>query len=122
MPFIRRDASGKIEAVGLVRTEDLGEEIPLENADLQRFLAENVIEAIGMKEWVASDLAFVRVVEDLLDVLIEKGTFRITDLPDAAQTKIMNRRGLRKHLAYVESLFGGEEPAPEDSGKTETFL
>ena len=122
MPFIRRDASGKIEAVGLNATDDLAEEVGLENADLQRFLAENVIEAIGMKEWVASDLAFVRVVEDLLDVLIEKGTFRITDLPDAAQTKIMNRRGLRKHLAYVESLFGGEEPASAEDTKTERYL
>ena len=128
MAFIRRDASGKIEAVALTRVGDTVEEIALDHPELQRFLAENVIEAIGMKEWVASDLAFVRVVEDLMDLLIDKGTFRVTDLPAVAQTKIMSRRGLRKHIAYVESLFGneegalGEEPAQPEEGKGETYL
>ena len=45
-----------------------------------------------------SDLALVRVLEDLIDTLIEKGLIQFTDLPPAAQAKLLSRRETRAAL------------------------
>lgn len=45
-----------------------------------------------------SDLALVRVIEDLIDTLIEKGLIQFTDLPSAAQAKLLSRRETRAAL------------------------
>jgi len=41
---------------------------------------------------------------------------QFTDLPMAAQKKLLARRGLRKEFAYVEDLFGGDETDFEGAG------
>jgi hypothetical protein len=46
-----------------------------------------------------SDAAIARVLEDLIDVLINKGVIQFTDLPEAAQTKLMTRRQTRAKLS-----------------------
>ncbi len=61
------------------------------------------------KEWIESDLSLVRVLEDVVDVLIEKGAFMFTDLPEKAQIKLRGRSGFRKQFAYVETLFGEDD-------------
>lgn len=45
-----------------------------------------------------SDAEFVRVLEDLIDTLIAKGTLRLTDLPIEAQRKINQRKHNRARL------------------------
>jgi hypothetical protein len=45
-----------------------------------------------------SDAAIARVLEDLIDVLINKGVIQFTDLPEAAQNKLMTRRQTRAKL------------------------
>lgn len=45
-----------------------------------------------------SDTALARVVEDLIDVLILRGIIQFTDLPDAAQDKLLSRRDARAKL------------------------
>ncbi len=49
-------------------------------------------------ELEASDLDFIRVVEDLIAVLVDKGLIMMTDLPKAAQDKIASRGALRSKL------------------------
>lgn len=49
-------------------------------------------------EFSGLDADFIRVVEDLIDVLIEKGVLRITDLPPGAQRKLTARKHLRGKL------------------------
>jgi hypothetical protein len=109
MPFIRRDAKGKVEAVFHKMKEEGLEEVPLDNPDLAHFLYLNQLDAAVNKEFTKSDLSLVRVLEDLVDLLIEKDAFRFTDLPEMAQQKLLGRRGLRKELSYVETLFGHDE-------------
>ena len=46
-----------------------------------------------------TDEGFVRVLEDLMDTLITKGTFVLTDLPQSAQNKINERKTLRDQLS-----------------------
>lgn len=45
-----------------------------------------------------SDTSLVRVLEDLIDVLITRGVIQFTDLPEAAQAKLLERRETRASL------------------------
>jgi hypothetical protein len=56
-----------------------------------------------------SDAAIARVLEDLIDVLISRGVIQFTDLPAAAQTKLLSRREARARLSDSLQLL------PEDS-------
>ena len=45
-----------------------------------------------------TDTSLVRVLEDLIDVLINRGVIQFTDLPEAAQAKLLERRETRASL------------------------
>ncbi|MDR2881748.1 MAG: hypothetical protein LBV29_07600 [Azoarcus sp.] len=51
-----------------------------------------------------SDLSFVRVLEDVIDLLIERGVIRFTDLPLPAQTKLLQRRDHRRQRQGLQLL------------------
>lgn len=57
----------------------------------------------------AADADFVRVLEDLIDTLIMKNVIHQTDLPAAAQRKLMVRKGLRSRLHGALNLFGNDD-------------
>lgn len=46
-----------------------------------------------------TDTSLVRVLEDLIDVLITRGVIQFTDLPAAAQAKLLERRETRASMA-----------------------
>jgi len=121
MPFIKRGADGRIAAVFPEAGQGL-EEISADAEELQDFLYQGDAEASSRREFMESDLGLARVLEDLIDLLIEKGVFRFTDMPEAAQQKLLGRRGLRKEFSYVESLFGDEEDELPEDGEGGRFL
>lgn len=47
-----------------------------------------------------TDIGLARVLEDLIDVLITRGVIQFTDLPEAAQAKLLERRQTRATLAH----------------------
>jgi hypothetical protein len=55
-----------------------------------------------------SDAAIARVLEDLVDVLITRGVIQFTDLPEAAQNKLLNRRQTRAMLKDSLQLLPGD--------------
>ena len=120
MSFVKRDEAGKIIAVYASAEQPGLEQVNPNDPQPIEFLNDGDNDAVAKKDMIESDLGLARVLEDLIDLLIEKGTFRFTDLPDAAQQKLLARRGLRKEFAYVETLFGGDEdeefPGHEEGG------
>lgn len=46
-----------------------------------------------------TDADLARVLEDLIDVLITRGVIQFTDLPEAAQVKLLERRETRASLS-----------------------
>ena len=114
MPFVRKDADGKILAV-YEQLPEGAEEIAPDDPALISFINKNVPSVHVTNEWAESDLALTRVVEDLIDVLIEKHVIIFTDLPDIAQEKVMERRRLRNEFSYVESLFQDDENGFDES-------
>lgn len=99
-----RDTTGAI--VSLASTLQAGSEpLDAEHPDVLLFL-----DATDDQGFITSDAQLVRVLEDLIDTLIEKGVIRHTDLPDAAQQKLLSRKGMRY------SLKGALNPLVDDRG------
>jgi|TARA_Y100000031_G_scaffold153681_2_gene199487 hypothetical protein len=114
MPFVRKDAQGKILAIYTEPVQGAHEVAPNDPA-LVAFIHANIPAIITDDEWMRSDLALARVIEDLIEVLIDKKLIMFTDFPEGAQKKLLDRRGLRKEFGLVEDLFGGGEE-PFDGG------
>lgn len=57
--------------------------------------------ALGVDE---TDITLIRVIEDLIDTLINRGLIRFTDLPIAAQTKLTERRSWRSSMRETQLL------------------
>jgi hypothetical protein len=56
-----------------------------------------------------SDTGMARVLEDLIDVLITRGHIQFTDLPEAAQAKLLERRQTRANLTHRLNLLPDEK-------------
>jgi hypothetical protein len=111
MPFVSRDESGKITGVSDRPEGGAVEEIPPDHPELLRFLADQGLSSPGaLRQLLAeSDLRMVRLVDDLVDLLIDKGVIKFTDLPQAAGEKYMQRQAARKQLQAVADLMVGEK-------------
>ena len=110
MPFVRRDASGRISAVFAEVVEEGLEAVDATDPELARFLGHEAEEDEDVKKsFQDADIAFIRVLEDLIDVLVNKGFIQLADFPEAARKKLMDRQGLRREYVYLASLFGPEE-------------
>jgi len=114
IPFIYRDAEGKILAV-YDQPVDGGEEVAADDSDLHAFIQKN-IPGLVTDDWVQSDLQLSSVLEDLIELLIDKKLIMFTDFPAGAQKKLLERRGLRKEFSYVEDLFVGGEDFEDNEG------
>lgn len=122
MPYIMRNAEGRIIAV-LSEAAPGAEQINADSPDLRAFLQNESPETQAQKELVESDISMIRVFEDLIDIMIEKGHILFTDFPDAAQKKMLSRRGLRKEFAYMDNLFSSDDfVPPEDGGEGGGYL
>ncbi|TCJ13912.1 hypothetical protein EZJ19_09645 [Parasulfuritortus cantonensis] len=102
MPYVERDEAGKIVAMAAQESGSVREWLAEDSPELEAWLRgmasgaagdANAVRALG-----ESDLAVIRVVEDLIDLLIDKNVLCFTDLPAAAQEKLLNRRSLRRAL------------------------
>lgn len=105
MPYIRRDTQGRIVAVELEADAGL-EDIPAGSAELADFVRRMGGEPSSLEQ---SDMRLVRVLEDLIELLIARDVIRFTDLPQAAQEKLLERRSLRQSLGALDLLGGANE-------------
>ena len=95
MPFIKRNDRGQICGISLTPQDGHLKSTPEDAPELEAFL-QQLEDAQGLIS--GTDMPLVRVLEDLIDLLIDREVIRFTDLPDAAQRKLMNRRRLRAAL------------------------
>lgn len=112
MPYVIRDEDGQVVGVAEVPLDDEAEELPPDDPQVLALLARTSDTDLSEDEaFVHSDLGFIRVLEDLVEVLLRKGVIALSDLPGAAQDKLMQRRALRHWLAGVAGL------VEDDGGK-----
>ena len=55
--------------------------------------------AIPRDDFSRLDADFVRVIEDVIDTLITRNIFNITDLPAEAQAKLFARKSFRERIS-----------------------
>lgn len=108
MPYVGRDEHGAIVTVAVAQHADATEWLDASSPELRAFVAD--LGPVG-GEFSRSDQALIRVVEDIVNTLIEKNVIRFTDLPDAAQHKLLERRSMRRAKGPLH-LFG-EESLPD---------
>ena len=91
MLYALRNSEGRI--VSLSETMQEGAEIAdLKNPDVLAFLSVND-DTVAPDAYLGhSDLAIARIVEDLIELLVSRNLIIFTDLPDAAQRKLLTRK------------------------------
>ena len=99
----RRDDQGRI--VALTRQTLDKENIKMgawqavaaDDAEVDAFVHDESSQIQALRQ---TDIGLVRVLEDLIDVLINRGLLQFTDLPEAAQAKLLVRRQTRANLSH----------------------
>ena len=112
MPYVTRDQNGRIAAVHATQSAEATEKLAPGDPDLLEFLGRTSDPAGLQNALVVSDLALVRVLEDLITVLIDKRIIMLTDLPKAAQQKLARRYDMRSRLADLGGIVAEHEDIP----------
>lgn len=110
MVYVKRSKDGQIMAISREQISDEWEAVADDAPEVTAFAA---LLAGGPQNLVTTDLGLVRVVEDLIDLLIEQGVIRFTDLPQEAQNKLFARRNLRSSIRGLQLL---DEDIVKDPG------
>jgi hypothetical protein len=99
MTYVRRDAAGKVIALSIEPLDAF--EAGATPAEIAEFEGRIGNARSRLQE---SDLEIIRVLDDLVNVLVEKNVIRFTDLPVTAQGKLLERRDLREHVTRLRLL------------------
>lgn len=109
MAYINRNISGEITEIFEAPQHDDQEYISLENAELIDFIKQAATNHDVKTVLSSSDVALVRVLEDLINTLIDKNVIQFTDLPLVAQSKLANREKIRGHLTSLDNLMADDD-------------
>ncbi|PCR92905.1 tryptophan synthase subunit beta [Pseudomonas sp. FW215-R2] len=108
MFYVQRDAQGQLVRVEAAAWAEATETLPADHHEIQAWFANAAVEN-SLKQLKQSDLEMIRVLDDLIQVLTSKGVIRVTDLPPAAQAKLMDRTQAREALGGLSQLIDDEE-------------
>lgn len=120
MPYVLLNPDGQISS--LHRDPQPGADfLASDDARVRAFLDDGGEPA---RQFASLDADLVRVLEDLIDALIQRNVLMVTDLPLEAQQKLFNRKNVRDQMKnYSLQLFGsddlgaqGDEVVPTDVG------
>ena len=114
MILVQRNAAQQITAVQYCKDADRDrydstwQNVDADNPDLITFLAglepPSVPNSVPTGALGHTDLPMTRVLEDLIDILVDRSLIRFTDFPSAAQTKLIERREARHALRQLDLL------------------
>jgi hypothetical protein len=108
MLYVKRDAWGNLQQVEAAPFKGMDGELAADSQEAQSWYANQVVES-SLLQLKQSDLDMIRVLEDLITVLIRNGVVRITDLPEAAQSKLVGRSKARDALGGLHRLINDDE-------------
>ena len=108
MFYVQRDAQGQLIRVEAVTFAQATDTLPADHHEIQAWYANAAVEN-SLQQLKQSDLEMIRVLDDLIQVLTSKGVIRVTDLPPAAQAKLMDRSHAREALGGLSQLIDDDE-------------
>ena len=97
--YVKRDKDNQVTAISKVALPDFTEQLDSNHPDVIAFLGIDSIDAHAEKTFIQSDLQLIRVLEDLIQILIEKNIIRLTELPEEAQSKLLDRKKVREAVS-----------------------
>lgn len=102
MPFVVRDQAGVVTQ--LRDTGDAASEwLEVEHPDVAAFLQQ--LSSTRVKQALSdTDNDMVRVIDDLVDLLVANQVLIFTELPERVQTKLLERKQLRKEVNALQNL------------------
>lgn len=95
MLYVQRDGDGAIVAIFNAPNDRASESIAVHSNELNHFLRSSADPASAQAFLAISDGELVRVLEDLIELLVEKKLVTVTDLPAAARQKLISRKRAR---------------------------
>ncbi len=104
MVYVQRDADGKVIAVSLQSQFPGMEQVSSQHQDVVDYLKTCGQVEIFNQLLIESDAAITRVIEDLINLLIEKKVITFTELPVDAQNKLRHRKSMRQEREKVQLL------------------
>jgi len=105
MPFAQRDKQGRIIALFSEPRAGAEEAVPASHEEVLVFLLSGNAEQTETKNYLSqTDDEMIRVVEDVIDLLIKKNLILLTDLPAAAQQKLILRKRLRAKFLLEDTV------------------
>lgn len=105
MPHVQRNEKGDIIALTVDSITENDPPLALDNPEVLRFLAgSNSIAGDHYYEMLAHDLQQIRILEDLIDLLTSKGIILFSELPLAAQQKILDKKSIRERFDHASDI------------------
>lgn len=106
--YVKRGSDGDILAISILPEPGFEEQLDAAHPELQAFCAAAFTGLRPLskeaRELRLSDAELVRVVEDIVNLLMDKGLMQFTELPQAAQEKLLQRKSLRRHVRKLDLL------------------
>jgi len=110
MPYVNRNENGDIIEIFDAISADANQWLELSDKEVIEFVEKRLTSKEHVKEMLSStDGEMARVVEDLIDVLLDKHVFTFTELPEVVQNKLITRKKLRKDINLLENLIIDDE-------------
>ena len=108
MLYIQRNEQGQLTRIEAAEFEGATGTLPADDQEVQAWYSNQNVES-SLLQLKHSDLEMIRVIDDLISVLMNKGVLRITDLPPAAQTKLLSRTQSREALGGLHKLINDDD-------------
>lgn len=109
MAYVKRDDQGNIIEVFDAAQAGAEEYLSINSEEMVAFLRHSEDPEAARVALTDSDLSLVRVLEDLINTLIDKEVILFTDLPAAAREKLANREKIRGQLSDLDNLMGDDQ-------------
>jgi len=109
MLYAKRDKDGSITSLQTKATAEVKERVSTDDPEVLEFLNQHSKSTDLKQILTESDIKLARVVEDLIDLLVDKNIIMLTELPEAAQLKLVSRRRVRNAIHGDDQLMVGED-------------
>jgi len=113
MPYAIRNEQGEI--IALTMSPNKQDDVPVgfEDPDVIRFLTRDITTdniQHQFHELLIQDFQQIRIVEDLIDLLTAKGIILFSELPIAAQEKILKKKTRREEIYQKNDILVDDVP------------
>jgi len=110
MPYVTRNNKGEIVTIHQNKNDEGAQWLEENDSEITTFINNAAVTPNKVKKALTgSDNEMARVIEDLVDLLMEKQIFVYTELPEAVQAKLNVRKQLRQDMSSLENLIDEDD-------------